>query len=537
ERKALCDINLDIEQGEYLVVFGQSGSGKSTLLKHLKPSLTPFGQTSGEIVFAGENLLNCPLKVTSAQIGFVMQNLDGQIVTDKVWHELAFGLENLGTPQGEMRLRVAEMANFFGIEKLFHSDVNTLSGGQKQLLNLASIMVMQPKVLILDEPTSQLDPIAAVDFLNTVKRINLELGTTVIISEHRLEAVFAHADRVIFMENGRIATQDSPRRVGEFLFKNKDDMFCALPSPMQIFYGMGGGNSSPLSVKECRDWFKKSLFSNREIKQTSLEKTAENTFEEIAIELKDLWFRYEKEGEDILKNVNLQVPKGSLFSIVGGNGAGKTTLLKTICGINKAYSGKVLINSSPIKKYRAEINKLSMLPQDPTTIFAYNNVLQELTEMLTGADKEKQDFEIQNICSLCQIEDLLFSHPFDLSGGEQQRVALAKILLTKPEILLLDEPTKGMDSLFKKKFAKILKDLTDQKVTVLLISHDVEFCAQYSDLVGMFFDGGVLCTLPPREFFSQNSFYTTAASRISRNFFKDTITNEEVIELCKINLN
>lgn len=533
---ALKAINLSIERGEYIAVCGKSGSGKTTLLKHLKSVLSPHGNVEGEIYFEGKPLEESDLRQQSAKIGYVMQNPDNQIVTDKVWHELAFGLESLGIDQKTIRLRVAEMASYFGIQGWFHKNVTELSGGQKQLLNLASIMAMQPTVLILDEPTSQLDPIAAADFLNTVRKINLELGTTVIITEHRLEDIFHAADRVVVMEKGSIIAADEPHKIGEFLKAENNEMFAAMPSPVQIYYGVENDLRCPLTVREGRNWLS-NLLKDKEIKVASIEERDEENEEPKvpAVTLKEVWFRYEKEAPDVLKGVNLQVPKEKIFAIVGGNGTGKSTTLKSICNICKPYRGQVLIDGKKIDKYKSsELFKgnLAMLPQDPQSLFVKKTVREDLEEMLSSGEDKKR---VEEVADICDITDLLESHPYDLSGGEQQRAALAKVLLTKPKILLLDEPTKGIDNFFKLKFAEILGRLKEKGVTILMVSHDVEFCAKYADRVGMFFDGSVVTTNTPKLFFSQNSFYTTAANRMSRHIFDNAITNEDVIKLCRAN--
>lgn len=537
DKLALDHINLNIEKGEYIAVCGKSGSGKTTLLKHLKSTLAPHGNVSGEIFFEGKPLKDADLREQSSKIGYVMQNPDNQIVTDKVWHELAFGLESLGIDQKTIRLRVAEMASYFGIQRWFHKDVAELSGGQKQLLNLASIMAMQPTVLILDEPTSQLDPIAAADFLNTVRKINLELGTTVIITEHRLEDIFHAADRVVVMENGRIIASDQPRKVGEFLREGENEMFAAMPSPVQIYYGTGSELECPLTVREGRSWLSQT-FEDKEIKTVSLEKPeAPESSEDPAILMKEVWFRYEKEAPDVLRGVSLSVPREKIFAIVGGNGTGKSTTLKSICNICKAYRGKILIDGKRIEKYRSDElfnGNLAMLPQDPQSLFVKKTVREDLEEILPKNCGDREE-RVRRAAETCQITQLLDSHPYDLSGGEQQRAALAKVLLTEPRILLLDEPTKGLDNFFKIKFAEILNQLKADGVTILMVSHDVEFCAKYADLVGMFFDGSVVTVNSPNKFFSQNSFYTTAANRMSRHLFENAITNEDVIELCKMN--
>ena len=530
EKKTLDGVNLNIEKGEYIVLCGASGSGKTTLLRQLKSVLTPYGERTGEILFNGTPLEQVSQLEQSAKIGYVMQNPEEQIVTDKVWHELAFGLESLGCDQKTMRARVAEMACYFGIADWFHKDVATLSGGQKQLLNLASIMAMQPEVLILDEPTSQLDPLAASDFLNTVRKINRELGTTVIITEHRLEDIFPYADRAIVMEAGRVIAHDTPRKIGKLLYEQKADMFAAMPTPVRVFYGVEGEGDCPLTVREGRTWLSQN-YPAPKINQLPAETLAEKV-ENPALSLKELWFRYEKDSPDVLRGVSAEVPVGSLYAIVGGNGAGKSTALKAICGICKPYRGKVKVFGKPVEKYKTgELfgGCLAMLPQDPKSLFVKKTVREDLAEMTRDEQK------VAEIATICEIEHLLDSHPYDLSGGEQQRSALAKVLLTEPKLLLLDEPTKGIDNFFKEKLAKILCKLKRQGVTIVMVSHDVEFCAKYGDMVSMFFDGQILTTDTPRRFFGNNSFYTTAAGRMSRHVFSMAITAEDVAALCRQN--
>lgn len=530
-KHSLENVSLTIEQGEFLVLCGKSGSGKSTLLRQLKTVLTPNGKRTGEILFRGVPLKQVSDREQSEKIGFVMQNPDDQIVTDKVWHELAFGLESLGCDQKTMRGRVAEMACYFGIQDWFHRDVATLSGGQKQLLNLASIMAMQPEVLILDEPTSQLDPIAASDFLNTVRKINTELGTTVIITEHRLEDIFPYADRAVVMEKGRVIADDTPGKVGQLLFEQANPMFAAMPTPVRVYYGAGGTGESPLTVRQGRSWLSR-RFPNRPEKDAIAAPPLPEEVKDPALVLKELWFRYEKDSPDILRGVSAEIPSGSLYAILGGNGAGKSTTLKAISGICRPYRGKVTLFGKPVDKYKSSElfhGCLAMLPQDPKSLFVKKTVREDLSEMTR--DKSS----IERIAVLCQITELLDSHPYDLSGGEQQRAALAKVLLTEPKMLLLDEPTKGIDSFFKETFAGILSDLKKQGITIVMVSHDVEFCARYADVVSMFFDGQVLTTDTPRRFFGSNSFYTTAAHRMSRHIFHMAVTVDDVLTLCREN--
>ncbi len=529
---SLREVSLKVEPGEYLVLCGKSGSGKTTLLRQLKSVLAPHGKKTGTVRFGGVPLDRIDAHEQAAKIGFVMQNPDDQIVTDKVWHELAFGLESLGCDQRTMRLRVAEMASYFGISGWFHRNVAELSGGQKQLLNLASIMAMQPEVLILDEPTSQLDPIAASDFLNTVRKINRELGTTVIITEHRLEDIYHAADRVVVMENGAIAAEGTPRDVGAALYARKSEMFAALPTPVRVFYEAGAAGQCPLTVREGRTWLT-GVFSEAPPRFLSPERPeSAQSGKKPALRIREAWFRYEKDAPDILRGVSLDVQTGSLHAVVGSNGAGKSTTLKAICGICRIYRGHIEILGKPLKKYQSgELFSgcLSMLPQDPKSLFVKKTVREELEEMSgDGAKRER-------IAELCEITALLDAHPYDLSGGEQQRAALAKVLLTEPRLLLLDEPTKGLDAFFKQKLAAILARLKQRGITVVMVSHDVEFCAEYADRVSMFFDGQVLTTETPHAFFGANSFYTTAANRMSRCVFTGAVTASDVVTLYRKN--
>ncbi|MCI9272955.1 MAG: ATP-binding cassette domain-containing protein [Clostridiales bacterium] len=542
EKKALNNVSLSVRSGEFLVCCGKSGCGKSTLLRHLKSVLTPHGVRSGKILYQGKPLEQVSFREQSAGIGYVQQNPDNQIVTDKVWHELAFGLESLGCDQSTIRLRVAEMASFFGIQTWFHKKVTELSGGQKQLLNLAAIMAMQPSVLILDEPTSQLDPIAASEFLETIRKINRELGTTVILTEHRLEEVFPAADRVLVMDQGSVLALDAPRTVGEQLKKSGHDMFLAMPAPVRIYAGVNNRLPCPLTVREGRDWLS-GLFPSAVPAHNRVEPPPKGPERETVIQCKDVWFRYEKNAPDVIKDLSFTVKKGQMTCIVGGNGTGKTTALSLISGILTPYRGKVLLHGKEIKKYASKelfTHNLGVLPQNPQALFVKKTVELDLLEMLSGITAEKLSREekqqrVIEVSRLVEIESLLSMHPYDLSGGEQQRAALAKVLLLKPRVLLLDEPTKGLDNYFKQTLAAILQKIMSEGGTVLMVSHDIEFCAQYAHSCALFFDGSVVTENPPRAFFSGNSFYTTAANRMSRHLFPNAVTDEDVIRLCNLN--
>lgn len=539
-RDALRDVSVAIEPGQFVLVCGQSGCGKTTLLRQFKSVLAPHGHQSGQVLFDGVPLADVPEREQVARIGFVMQDPDAQIVTDKVWHELAFVLESLGCDERTMRLRVAEMASYFGIQHWFHKNVGELSGGQKQLLNLASVMAARPDVLVLDEPTSQLDPIAASDFLATVHRINRELGTTVVMSEHRLEEVYGLADRVVVLEEGRVVVDGEPRAVAGQLHRAGSPMALALPAAARIAWGVESEQvETPLTVREGRSWLADEVaaFPPRRWALPAGE-VCDSAPARAAVELRDVWFRYERDGADVLRGTTLTVPEGSLFAVVGGNGTGKSTMLRAICGVARPYRGKITVFGRRLKDWKkAELFRggVAMLPQDPLNLMVKKTVRGDLEEMLDGRGltAEQRTAAVREVAALTDIVPLLDAHPFDLSGGEVQRAALAKVLLNEPRLLLLDEPTKGLDAFFKEKLAALLRSLTARGTTVLMVSHDVEFCASYADRCALFFDGDAVTTNPPRRFFASNSFYTTAANRISRGLFENAVTVEEVVELCR----
>ncbi len=521
QRPALKNLNLSIQEGEFFLLCGPSGCGKSTLLRQLKSVLAPSGRGEGEIFFQGKPLRQWDFAHQSEKIGFVQQSPDNQVVTDKVWHELAFGLESLGYDTPTIRRRVAEMASFFGIQTWFYQNVAELSGGQKQLLNLASIMVMQPSVLILDEPTSQLDPIAASEFLSVLGKINRELGTTIIVTEHRMEEVFPMASRVAVMDRGELIAVGSPREVGGLLKDWGHGMFLAMPTAVRVWSGVHSQQACPITVGEGRQWLTK-FAQDHPLRPVPRRGSGEEN-DEVVLSAKELWFRYEREGQDVVKGLDLQVRRGEFVAIMGGNATGKSTTLKLLTGLYRGYRGEVEVTG-----------RLALLPQNPQTLFVKKTVEEDLRELLLHGKLEGDLVrqKVADIAALCRLDELLERHPYDLSGGEQQRVALAKMLLLEPEIFLLDEPTKGLDGEFKEIFGQILTALIHQGTTILMVSHDVEFCAKYAHRCGLFFDGGLVTQGDPQTFFSGNSFYTTGANRMGRGLCEGGITPEDLIFAC-----
>ena len=547
-KKALNNINFSIDEGDFVLICGESGCGKSTLLRHLKPELSPHGQVSGDIYYYSQKINDYSSKQLASEIGYVLQNPDSQIVTDKVWHELAFGLENMGLDTQSIRLRVAEMASFFGIQGWFRKNVNDLSGGQKQLLNLASIMAMQPKILILDEPTSQLDPIAAKDFIDTLVRINKELSTTIIMTEHNLEDIYSVCDKVIVMEDGKVICNDTNYKVADILSGDKNHkMFKSLPTPSKIYNQLNeyleGANKSPLTVKDCRQWLNDSMdeVTIKKLDDSETEINISKKDREIAIELKDVYFQYNKISEPTIRDLSFKVYKGEIYSILGGNGTGKSTTLSLVARQRKPQRGKIFINNIEMKKYNNKSlyeNNLALLPQNPQSLFVFETVREDLEEVLILKNKDREyiDKEVKRVSKLLDIEHLLEHHPYDLSGGELQRAGMAKVMLLNPKIILLDEPTKGLDAYCKEEIGKMLLKLRDTGVTIVVVSHDIEFSARYSDRCAMFFDGSIVSEGTPKEFFLGNNFYTTVSNRIARNIFEDTLIYEDVVSLCKKNI-
>lgn len=528
-KSALKNINLTLQKGEFITICGGSGSGKTTLMRHMKGILAPHGKVEGQILFEGKPIKACSHRDQASKIGYVFQNPEHQIVTDKVWHELAFGLESLGYENDAIRLRVCEMASFFGITHWFYKKVSDLSGGQKQLLNLASIMAMQPEVILLDEPTAQLDPVAATHFLETLKKINRDLGITIIVAEHRLEEVLPMSDRMIVMDKGEIVVDEIPQESARVLHKYQHPMFESMPAPMQVACELEA-DKYPLTIREGRRWLE-DFFEGKTIKHTRLDETYTPLWDDTMITFKEVCFRYDQQEEDTIKDLSLYIKKGELYTILGGNGTGKTTTLHLMNGVLKAQYGKIKIKS----------NQIVTLPQNPQALFVKKTVQEDLLDVLESKTSPQNTLEdklkkIETMARQVKIETLLKAHPYDLSGGEQQRVALAKVLLLQPEVLLLDEPTKGLDTHFKKIFAGILKELTQKGMTIVMVSHDLEFCAKYADRCGMFFDGSRVSEATRNAFFSQNNFYTTSISRMTRKVFDNAVTIEEAIKLCKLNL-
>lgn len=518
----LKNVSFQADKGEFITICGATGSGKSTLLRLLKKELSPLGIKTGRISLSGTFQDDLSEADAAYKIGFVCQRPEQQLVTDKVWHELAFGLENMNLPRAAIARRVSEMAAYFGIEEWYDKNVNDLSGGQKQLLNLAAVMVMQPEILILDEPTSQLDPIAASEFIQTVKKLNRDFALTVLITEHRLEEVIPGSDKMIVLEKGMVLYSDAPEVTISKLSPDSP-LLPAMPAASRLYHALSEKGACPIRIKDGRRMIEEN-YSN-DIR--SMDESAYTLKNDPALSFKDVYFRYDRRGRDILSGASFTVQTGEIYAVLGGNGSGKTTSLSVASALLKPYAGKVSVFGKPVREYKNQSlyrECLTLLPQDVQTVFLANTVRDELSGAEYGMSLLPIDFT--------RFFDM---HPYDLSGGEQQLLALAKVLSTKPKLLLLDEPTKGVDANTKKQLTGILKSLRETGMTIVLVTHDVEFAAETADRCAMFFRGQIVSDGTPREFFSRNSFYTTPISRMTRGIFENAVTLDDAHRLCRLN--
>lgn len=565
-KRALEDISFSLFPGEFALLCGSSGCGKTTLMRLLKRELAPHGHMTGQLLYCGRPMADMSDRQAAQEIGMVMQQPESQIITDRVYQELAFGLESMGIKQEELRLRVGETANYYGINTWFERSTDTLSGGQKQLLALASVTAVGPRLLLLDEPTAQLDPIAAASFIDTVYKLNREMGITVLIAEHRTEELFERADSVLLMEKGRLLKKDTPRAVcARFASSLAAQGF---PAAARLFAALekrspGGPEMNSLAMNSPA---KDGPVSNSPAKEGSLPERAENNIpmtvregrafmaelfdkadplpaepaiaakdsaprkEEQALELKGAWFRYEKDSPDVLKGVNFSVAFGEVFSLLGGNGSGKSTLLKVIAGLERAYRGKITVLGRSIKKWDASLccGGVALLPQEVSAVFVKHTVKEDMEDLCRAQGIAPQP-KIDELCAQMGIEDLLDREPMDLSGGERQKCALCKLLLTDPQLILLDEPTKGMDAAYRSGLVKTVRGLAQKGAAVIIATHDTGFAAAVSDRCGLFFNGELLSVCSPRRFFSATRFYTTAASRITRDYLPCAVTVQQAV--------
>ena len=571
---SLDEISLEIDYGDFVLLCGPSGSGKTTLLTNLKKELMPAGRRAGEIRFKGIRIQDLDDISSACDIGYLFQNPDSQIVTDTVIQEIAFPLENIGLPTEEIRNRISEIVAFFGINDILHKNVNELSGGQKQLVNLCSLLVLRPEVLLLDEPMSQLDPIASYEFLSIVRRLNEEFSITVIMSEHKADSIFPFIDKAVFLKDGRIEFVDNAHNIckeviDDEIFENYLPVVTKIHNSLSDKYPSLSKLNTPLSIREGRrclntihdDLIKISEgignsnnFDSANLHHTSkkyhsqeksgiLDRLPFNGNGNALIRMDGIYFAYEKENL-ILKNVDFDLNEGDFVSLIGGNGVGKSTFLQLLVGILKPIKGKV--------KYRKKI-RLAYVHQNPMIHFSKDNVREEFLEsllesgllngngidfnrssyenllklsseefvdsdILNGLEFDSIKFKFRELIEFFDICDLIDKHPYDCSGGEQQKIVIVKALLQNADVLVLDEPTKGLDPISSKNLARILNSLRDNGLTILMTSHDLDFVANNCKRCLMLFDRDIQIDDDPKVIFAENNFYTTFVNRMVKDY-------------------
>ena len=582
--KSLDNINLEIDYGDFVLLCGPSGCGKTTLLTNLKKELMPAGRRAGEIRFNGTEIQNLDDISSACDIGYLFQNPDSQIVTDTVIQEIAFPLENIGLPTEEIRNRISEIVAFFEINDILHKNVNELSGGQKQLVNLCSLLVLRPEVLLLDEPMSQLDPIASYEFLSIVRRLNEEFSITVIMSEHKADSIFPFIDKAVFLKDGKIEFVDNAHNIcseviDDEIFENYLPAVTKIYNSLSVKYPSLIKLNTPLSIREgrrCLGTIRDDLIKisngdeesnnldsanlhhinkkyNSQEKSGIIDKLPFNRNKDALIQMKGIYFAYEKE-KLILKNVDFDLNKGDFLSLIGGNGVGKSTFLQLLVGILKPIKGKV--------KYKKGIN-LAYVHQNPMIHFSKDNVREEFMESIlesnllnrngigfSGEDYEKLlkmssdefiesdilnglkfdsiDYNFKELIEFFDITNLIDKHPYDCSGGEQQKIVIVKALLQNADVLILDEPTKGLDPLSSKALADILNSLRDNGLTILMTSHDLDFVANNCKRCLMLFDKDIQIDDDPKVIFAENNFYTTFVNRMVKEYVPEIVTLEDL---------
>jgi len=595
EERLFSNINFNVKSGEFVLLCGPSGSGKTTLLMNIKNEIKPKGKEEGVIYYDGENIRKITKEKSAREIGFLFQNPENQFVCDTVIQEISFALENMGTDSDEIRTRIAEISTFFSLDKILYKKVDELSGGQKQLVNLCGLLVLKPKLLLLDEPTSQLDPIAAYDFLSILRRLNEEFSITILMSEHRIDNIFPFIDKAIFIENEKIVYNDPPRKLclntwNHPVFSNYLPSTALIHKLFKEYYSFTENKKVPISIREgMEDMYKMNqellkntnktfydeyylLIKNKHNKSDNSNNYNDNNdyykdnknvndyyndnndnndyykdnkdvsdyyndnednndyYEKTSkrkpiFKCKNLYFGYKK-NQLVIKNVSFEIEKREFISILGGNGSGKSTLLQLLTKILKPIKGKI--------KYDKNI-RLGYVHQNPMVHFRYETVAEELDIEEDGReDKNEYIKEKEELIEFFEIKNLLKNHPYDCSGGEQQKLAIVKALLTNPDILFLDEPTKGLDPLLKKNLGEKLQKLQKNGLTIVMATHDIEFVADYCSRSFFVFDGGIQVDTSPKKLFYNNKFYTTFANRMVKNFIPECITLKDLKNVWRV---
>ena len=543
QKPALEGVNLEIEDGEFVLVTGPSGGGKSSLCRCLNGLIPHFygGKVTGRVEVDGLDTLKHSTKELATKVGMIFQDPENQLVTMDVEREIAFGLENLAFPRDLMAKRLEESLDTLGISDLRHRQVHELSGGEKQKVAIASVLALHPKILILDEPTSELDPKSAEEVLAIVQRLNDELGITVILIEHRLDRVIQHVDRLVVLDGGRVVADGNTRDILSNSYQEITKIGVGMPPIMKLAHGLKNAgisiNGMPLTVKEGRIMlngvFKKSFKSPVQPDRES--------HSEAVINIEKLWYVY-PEGPTALKNISLRVGKGEFLAIMGRNASGKTTLVKHLNGLLKPTRGMVVVDGIDTRKATvAELaGKVGFVFQNPNDHLFADTVEEEIVFPLKnqGLKGEEIKRRVDEMLHRFSLEDYRGQYPRSLSGGEKQRVALASVLAIQPKILILDEPTRGMEYRLKSDLMSFLREYSSQGNTVILVTHDVETVAEHADRVILLSEGEIVVDGKKRDVLSQALLFSPQINRLVQAFDKygvpdNILTVDELLPMLK----
>lgn len=516
QQPVLKDINLTVNHGDFIVIAGDTGSGKTTLLNHLKKELIPAGEMTGDVLINGKPIKALSQLDSAQTVGYVAQNPQTQPIMSTVIEELAFPLENVGCPSNEIERRIAELSNYLGLDQLLDRQISELSGGQLQLVNLASVLILRPKIILLDEPTSQLDPLTTQHFFEVLRRVHEELGITIILSEHHLSIALSLANRMLLIQHQTI-TFDGPPTEGIKLMGNDERLGYFIPPVSQVFLaGKRHLDDLPISVAAGQRAIRKDRIHFKPT--TALTQSPIQQPANVILKAKNIQFSFDRQ-KNIVDHLDLNVHQGDWLAIIGKNGAGKSTLLNLLTGLRTPQHGKVYFNQKVVWKIPTpqRIKSLSFLSQTPTLQFRSGSVYEQLTIQARELALDHPQARINAIVDQLKLQSILKHNPFDISGGQQQLLGLAIALLAKPTLLILDEPTKGLDPFTKNFVGDILKQVQQAGTTIVMASHDMGFCATFADHCAFMFDGHINTFLPTRDFFTHNFFFTTSINRLVRN--------------------
>lgn len=527
DKESLKNVNLNLEKGEILLISGKSGSGKSTLAKAICGSVPNFygGTIGGEILINGTNIGKISHSKRASEITMVFQDPERQLMMDKVHREIAFGLENIGAAEKQIKRRVFEALEFSNIMELAFRDIKTLSGGQKQRVAITSAIAYLPKCIILDEPTSQLDPASAEEVVNLVKKINAELGITIIVIDHRIDKWFEAANKIAIMERGELIFYGDKMK---YYYGDNKEIEEFLPTIFKVSKALNF-HEPPKSFRDLRLQINNSSFTggSNNLQDTNIY----NEQNEDIVKIKKFSCSYDK--VEAVKSVNLTIKKGSFNCILGHNGAGKSTFLKALMGLIK-YTGSIELAGNEIKKLKPYdiAKKIGYVSQNPNDYISKDTVYEELKFTLDNygiKDEEK----IEKTLKLLDLYKLKDRNPRDISGGEKQRTAIASILVLEPEIILLDEPTRGLNIGLKKNLGKLLKKLQEKNITIILVTHDIEFAAEFSDNFILMCNGEVTAKGNINEVLGNGIYYTTSVNKLFRDSIENIFLLDEIKEKVK----